>query len=82
MLFGLPVITTKVGGLKEFFKNEKMGYFVEPKNITDIEEKIELMLSNQDNLKEISQFNYQYAQNNLTNNVVAEALSLHLKELI
>jgi len=82
MLFGLPVITTRVGGLKKFFKNEKMGYFIEPKNIIDIENKIELLLSNQDKLKEISQFNYQYAQKNLTNDVVAEALHDQIKELI
>jgi glycosyltransferase involved in cell wall biosynthesis len=82
MLFGLPVITTKVGGLKKFFKNETMGYFIEPKSIIDIEHKIELMLSNKDKLQEMSNFNYQYAQKNLTNDVVAEALSNHLKELI
>jgi glycosyltransferase involved in cell wall biosynthesis len=82
MLFGLPVITTKVGGLKKFFKNETMGYFIEPKSIIDIEHKIELMLSNKDKLQEMSNFNYQYAQKNLTNDVVAEALSSHLKELI
>lgn len=82
MLFGLPVITTKVGGLKKFFKNEEMGYFIEPKSIIDIENKIELLLSNQDKLKKISKFNYQYAQKNLTNNIVAEALSSHLKEPI
>jgi glycosyltransferase involved in cell wall biosynthesis len=82
MLFGLPVITTKVGGLKKFFKDEKMGYFIETKNSTDIENKIEFMLKNKDKLKEISKFNYQYAQNNLTNDVVADALSNHLKELI
>ena len=39
-MFGLPVITTKVGGLKSFFKDKKMGYFIEPKNIVDIEKKI------------------------------------------
>jgi glycosyltransferase involved in cell wall biosynthesis len=81
MLFGLPVITTKVGGLKKFFNDDKMGYFIEPKSTTDIENKIELILSDIDKLKMISKFNYEYAQKNLTNNVVAEALSNHLKEL-
>ena len=82
MLFGLPVITTKVGGLKKFFKDKKMGYFIDTKNTIDIENKIELLLSNKNKLKEISEFNYQYAQKNLTNTVVAEALHHHLKELI
>jgi len=82
MLFGLPVITTKVGGLKKFFNDDKMGYFIEPRSTTDIENKIELMLSDVDKLKEISKFNYKYAQKNLTNDVVTEKLSNHLKELI
>jgi len=82
MLFGLPVITTKVGGLKKFFNDDKMGYFIEPKSTTDIENKIELMLSNSDKLKEISKFNYKYAQKNLTNDVIANSISIHLKELI
>lgn len=82
MMFGLPVITTKVGGLKSFFKDKKMGYFIEPKNIVDIENKIELILSNRAKLKEISEFNYYYAQKKLTNNVVAKRLYGQLKELI
>ena len=82
MMFGLPVITTKVGGLKRFFKNGKMGYFIEPKSIIDIEKKIELILSNKAKLKEMSKFNYQYAQKKLTNDVVAKKLYAQVKELI
>jgi glycosyltransferase involved in cell wall biosynthesis len=82
MLFGLPIITTKVGGLKKFFKHKQMGYFIEAKNIKDLENKIELILKDKNKLEEISKFNYQYAHNNLTSNIVAKKLSIHLKELI
>jgi glycosyltransferase involved in cell wall biosynthesis len=81
MSFGLPIITTKVGGLKRFFKDGAMGYFIEAKNSTDIEEKIKLILSNKEKSIEISKFNYQYAQDNLTNDVIAQKLANHLKEL-
>ena len=82
MLFGLPVITTKVGGLKQFFQADKMGYFIEPKSSKSIENTILKILENKTILKEMSQFNYQYAQKYLTNDVVAQNLLKHLKELI
>ncbi len=40
MAFGMPVITTNMGGLKEFFQDGKMGFFVEPKNVDDLELKL------------------------------------------
>ena len=82
MLFGLPILTTQVGGLKRFFKNEQMGYFINTKDVTDIEEKIELMLSNPEKMEEMSDFNYNYAQTYLTNEIVAKDLYEHLKELL
>ncbi len=82
MLFGLPILTTNVGGLKTFFKNEEMGYFINTKETKDIEEKIELLLSNKKKMEEISTFNYNYAQKYLTNEIVAKELYQHLKELL
>ncbi len=82
MLFGLPVITTRVGGLKNFFKNKKMGYFIEPKDIHQIEEALFSILSNKDKTIQISKYNHQYAKNYLTNDVVGEIVSKHLKELL
>jgi len=82
MLFGLPVITTKVGGLKRFFQESKMGYFIEPKSSKSIEDAILKILKNRTILEDTSHFNYQYTQKYLTNNVVAQNLSKHLKELI
>ena len=82
MLFGLPVITTKVGGLKRFFQEAKMGYFIEPKSSQSIENTILKILENKTILEEMSNFNYQYAQKYLTNDVIAQNLSKHLKELI
>jgi len=82
MLFGLPIVTTKVGGLKQFFRDGEMGYMIEPKSIREIEEKIELMLSSPERMREMSLFNYKYAQNYLTNSVVAQRLYKHLREIV
>ena len=82
MLFGLPVISTKVGGLKYFIKEEKMGYLVESRSVESLMEKIELLIKNKEHMLEISEYNFEYAKKNLTNNVMAERLHGHFKELL
>lgn len=82
MAFGMPVITSKVGGLKDFFKNGKMGYFVEPKNVKQIEEKFESLLLNKDKIIEIGKHNYAYANEKLLNNVVAERMHGYIMSAI
>jgi len=74
MLFGLPVITSEVGGLKYFFQDEKMGYKVEPKNVDQLVEKLELLLEDRTNMKRISEYNFNYAKANVTNEVMAKRL--------
>jgi len=82
MAFGLPVITTNVGGLKEFFQDKKMGYFVKGDNIKNIEEKLIQLISDRDKSKEMSKYNYEYAQKRLLNIVVAERLHKHIKDVL
>jgi len=82
MLFGLPIITTRVGGLKRFFKDKKMGYLIEPKSVIEIEEKIEMLLYDRESMKKIAQFNYKYAKKHLTNRVVSQNLYTHIKDVI
>lgn len=62
MAFGIPVITRKVGGLNDFFEHSKMGYYTEslkPQVFADFLEKI---LFNRELLKDMSIYNYNYAQ--------------------
>ena len=82
MLFGLPVITTKVGGLKYFIEEGKMGYLVKPKNTNELIEKIEYLIDNHEKMVEISKYNFEYAQNHLTNDEMAKRLYIHFKELL
>ena len=82
MAFGLPVVTTDVGGLKEFFKDEKMGYFVQPKEVKQLSKKLELLLLDLDKVVEIGEYNYQYANEKLLNTVVAERIHQYMKSVL
>jgi glycosyltransferase involved in cell wall biosynthesis len=78
MAFGLPVITTNVGGLKDFFQDNKMGHLVRPKDVKQLSETLELLLSNFSKITEIGRYNYNYAHQNLLNTVVAERIYHHI----
>ncbi len=82
MAFGLPVITTKVGGLKDFFQDGKMGYFVNPRNVDQLVRKLELLLSEEDKIVEIGQYNYYYAKDKLIDTMVAERMYQHMKSVL
>jgi len=82
MAFGMPVITTNMGGLKEFFQNENMGYFVEPKNVEDLESKLDILLIDKEKIITIAQDNYNYAHEKLLNTAAAKRIYKHIKEVI
>jgi len=82
MAFALPVITTPVGGLKEFFLNEKMGYLVTPKNIKEIENKLKILINNKEKVIEIGKYNNEYANEKLLNTVVAKRIYGYIQEVI
>ena len=46
MLSELPVVATKVGGMKYIVDDRKTGFLVEPKNIVEITERLEKLLGN------------------------------------
>jgi len=72
--FGLPVVATKVGGLKDIFKDRVNGFFVEIKNADDLEEKLNMLISNPALMREIAANNYNYARNKFISSVVAKRL--------
>jgi len=82
MTFGMPVITTNMGGLKEFFQDEKMGYLVEIKNIDAIVDRFELLLADRAKIVKIGQYNYKFAVDNLLSTVVSKRLIAHVKSAI
>ena len=78
MAFGLPVITTEVGGLKHFFHDNKMGFFVAPGSIHELKEKLEILILDKEKMVEIGKYNYNYAHEKLLNNVVVKRISNQL----
>lgn len=74
MAFGLPIITRPVGGLVDFFENDKMGYMIESLDAKDYSDKIEHLINNIEKAKEISKYNMEYAKNNFMASKVAYQL--------
>ncbi len=73
MAFGMPVITTAVGGLKDFIKPQ-MGLFANLETPLDLAQKMDQLLSDKSKMTQIGLFNHQYAKENLLAPVVAQKL--------
>lgn len=74
MAFGLPVITRPVGGLKDFFENDKMGYILESLAPKDYAAIIEHLINNPDKVREISEYNREYAKEHFMASKIAQDL--------
>lgn len=74
MAFGLPVITRPVGGLIDFFENDRMGYMLEGLEPEDYVAQIERLIKNVDKANEISSYNKQYAKEHFMATKVAKHL--------
>lgn len=78
MAFGLPIITTPVGGLIDFFETEQMGYFVQVGNAKNLENKLFLLIADPSARERIGRYNHEYAHNRFLSPTVADRLYLHL----
>lgn len=74
MAFGLPVITTRVGGIPDFFEEGKMGLFLENRNPEHIAEKVQYLLNRPRLMKQMSEYNYNYAKEHFYASKVARRL--------
>jgi glycosyltransferase involved in cell wall biosynthesis len=74
MAFGLPIITRKVGGLRDFFKNGEHGFFTDSKDPKYFYEVIDDLLSNPELMKSIAHNNYKYADNRFLSSNVAKRI--------
>lgn len=48
MQFSLPVVSTNEGGISEAVINDENGFIIEPKNVNQLAEKLELLIKNKD----------------------------------
>lgn len=74
MMAGLPVITSKTGGLRDFFEDGKMGLITDSKDPKVIAKMLNALISDQCNLSKISEYNYKYARDNFTVDKLVERL--------
>lgn len=82
MALGIPVITRPVGGLVDFFENEKMGKMVDSIKPSDFTEAIESLLTNVNLVKQMSLYNYQYAQKHFLASRIALDMENKLKAVL
>jgi glycosyltransferase involved in cell wall biosynthesis len=74
MAFGLPVLTTAIGGLKDFFEDGKMGVLVEKSDMKTALKRLIETIDNHDNLIKISRYNHYYATERFGSKNVTERL--------
>lgn len=61
MAFGMPVMTRKVGGLADFFEDEKMGRITESLEPEVFAKMVEPYIIDEEMTKRVSKYNHQYA---------------------
>jgi glycosyltransferase involved in cell wall biosynthesis len=71
---GLPIIYTNGQGVSGYFKNGTVGYGVKPNNVTDIADKIELIMNNFDSMSLNSP---KFAQEFSWDNIAKEYLDIY-----
>ena len=81
MSFGLPVITRPVGGIPDFFINEKMGLLTESLNATDYSQYIEYLIDNPQLVLKISHNNYNYAKKHFMASIVAKNMEIFFNQI-
>lgn len=72
--FGLPVITTPVGGISDFFEEEKMGFLLESREPEYIADKVNYLFERPALMKKISKYNYSYAKEHFYAGKVAKRI--------
>lgn len=82
MAAGLPVVTTNVGGIKDFFDAGTMGFFIEPKNSLSIEQQVGCLLAEPALIERIGAYNADYAQERFTPQQVNRRVEAIYEEVI
>lgn len=81
MLNKLPVLATRVGGMKYIVDEGETGFLVDPKDVKGITEKLEIMYSNPEVIQKFSDKGYQKAILNYTEEMYVEKVEKLYLEL-
>ena len=77
MSYGLPVVTSPVGGVKDFFEDGRMGFITESRDPKVIAERLERLLRDPELRSRMDTFNREYAEKNFT----ASKVAVRIKEI-
>ena len=82
MAFGLPIISTPVGGVVDFFVNDEMGYLLNSHNPSDYAEAITKIIMNKDLYKKMVHNNYDFAQEHFLASMIASRMENDFQNLL
>lgn len=74
MANGKPVVTTNIGGVKDFFEDGKMGFLVNIKDSEDLTQKLETLISNPILMDQMGEYNISYANERFSAKLVCQRL--------
>jgi glycosyltransferase involved in cell wall biosynthesis len=74
MAYGLPIVTRAIGGLQDFFEDERMGFITDSIDEYKFASLLERLAKNPDLCREIGKYNIQYAKQHFSASVVANTL--------
>ena len=78
MCFGMPIVTRPVGGLVDFFENDKMGQMISSYDAADFIQPIETLLSNKEYAQSVMKYNHKYG----TTHFLASQVSKRLEQIM
>lgn len=79
MVFGLPIFTRNVGGLPDFFENEKMGFITDSLDPVDFANAMEKYIEDTQLTKRVSDYNAQYACSHFMASKVAKDMEKKIR---
>ena len=82
MAFGLPIITTPVGGIPDVFVNKETGFYIDTFESQEIVEKLKLLIDKPELRYKMGRSNYQRAQKDFMSDMVAKRLEQIYEEVI
>lgn len=74
MVYGLPVLTRPVGGIPDFFEDQKMGFITESKESEVFSGFLEQLIENPDMRRNMGEYNHHYAEEHFRPSIIASRL--------
>ena len=68
----LPIISTNVGDLKKFIKNDKNGYLVKKDDFKNISKKINYLMLNKKKMRKFGKINRKLVVNNFSVDIISK----------